>query len=224
MADPRFDGVANQPFAQKVPGWYTMEHVGEMKGGTSYTDDPLGWSEDSRWIEFYANQAIHRASPHLARFYLKISGSDAGSMEGSAVRAEMYVDVDSDEKVLSGQAVHAETKLSTTAKGATGYMTALRGILTFDAVSKTAWGGTYGVAFLTLNIGTGITPAARTSFIIFEDLGAVKGNYLFDSANVADATDGIWDADSGAVSTILGYYKVKTADGDGYLVVYAAHD
>lgn len=220
MPDPRFDNVYDQEFVQKIPGWYTMEHVGELRGGTSYSDDPVGWDNDSRWLEFYANQTIHVSSPHLARFYLKISGTSATSMEGSAVRAETYIDPTGN--VLSGQAVHAELKLGTTGGGASGYLAALRGIVTVEAATRTMQNGVVAGLFLTNNIATGNTEPTRTSFIAFEDLGAVKANYLFDLYSIG-ASGTCWETDSGAVGTVLGYAKVTTPAGEGYLVVYADH-
>ena len=220
MADPRFDGQRDMKAVVKNPGWYVLEHVNEISGGTSYTDDMPGREKDSRWLEFYANQTIHSASPHLARFYLKISGTGAESMEGSAVRAETYLDVTSG-NVLSGQAVHAETKIGATLGNMVGYVTALRGILTIDAATRTFSGGVFCAAYLTSNIATGNTVAARTSFIAFEDSGAVTTSYLIDTASIADGK--CWTADSGAVGTVLGYYTINTASGAGYLVVYANH-
>ena len=222
MADPRFSGQADQKLVVKNPGWFAMEHINELSGGSSYTDDMPGRANDSRWLEFYATTAEIVQSPHLARFYLKMNGTAQDSMEGSAVRAEMYDDVTG--KVMSAQAVHAETKMGTNTTGVVGYLAALRGILTLDADSKTLSGGVYAAAFLTMNIGTGITAANRTSFIAFEDSGKVAANFLFDTESIASASDGVWETDSGAVGgTVLGYYKVQTAAGSGYLVVYANH-
>ena len=222
MGDPRFDGQTDMKAVVKNPGWYAFEHVGEISGGTGYTDDMPGRANDSRWLEFYAATAESIQSPHLARFYLKMNGTAQTSMEGSAVRAEMYDDVTG--KVLSSQAVHAETKMGVNTTGVSGYLTALRGILTLDADSKTLTGGTYSAAYLTLNIGTGITMNSQCSLIQVSDEGAVKGGYLLDSQGVPHAAGGIWDTDSGAVGgTVLGYYKVRTVAGDGFLVVYASH-
>ena len=221
MPDPRFDGKADQKLVQKNPGWFAMEHINELSGGTSYTDDMPGRANDSRWLEFYANQTVRSASPHLARFYLKISGTGATSMEGSAVRAEMNVDPDSG-NVLSAQAIHAETVLAEDAGGASGYLTALRGIVTIDADTRSLQDGVVAVAFLTHNAAAGNTMPTRTSFIAFEDLGAVKANYLFDLYSIG-ATSTCWETDSGAVGTVLGYAKVATPAGAGYLVVYASH-
>lgn len=220
MPDPRFDRAADQPFVQKVPGWFTMEHINELSGGSSYTDDMPGRENDSRWLEFYANQTVHSASPHLARFYLKISGTSATSMEGSAVRAETYIDPTGN--VLSGQAVHAELKLGTTGGGAVGYLAALRGIVTVEATTRTMQDGVVAGLFLTNNVGAGNTIPTRHSFIAFEDLGSVKANYLFDLTSIG-ASSTCWETDSGAVGTPLGYAKVATPAGVGYIVVYDGH-
>ena len=72
MGDPRFDGQTDMKAVVKNPGWYAFEHVGEISGGTGYTDDMPGRANDSRWLEFYAATAESIQSPHLARFYLKM--------------------------------------------------------------------------------------------------------------------------------------------------------
>ena len=222
MPDPRFDRTNDVMAVQLQPGWYSLEHIASLHGGSSYTDDADGWMDDARWVEFYATTAATVRSPHLARFYLKMNGTAQDSMEGSAVRAEMYCDVTG--TVLSSQAIHAETVVGTLCTTVNGYVTALRGILTIDTVSKTFSGGVFAAAFLTMNIGASITAAARTSFIAIEDLGTLKSNYLIDSGNVAHAADGVWATDAGAVGgTVLGYYKVFTAAGAGYIAVYSSH-
>jgi len=220
--DPRFSGNEDKKIPVGFPGQFVLEDVGGIRLGTSYTDDMEGWRSDSRWLEMYANQAVHDYSPHLARFYLKVSGSGATSMEGSAVRAECNMDVDG--RFLSGQAVHAEAVMGADATQIGGYLAALRGVLTIDAATKTiTGGGRCAVLFLTNNIGAGITPTAWTSFIACEEAGSVKANYLLETASIASVSAGVWETNSGAVGTVLGYYKVLTVAGDGYIPVYSDH-
>ena len=221
MADPRFGGQADVKAVVKTPGWFSLEHVNEISGGSDYADDMPGRANDSRWLEFYAATAESIQSPDLARFYLKMNGAAQTSMEGSAVHAEMYDEVTG--ALVSAQAIHAETKMGVGATGVSDYLTALRGILTLDADTKTLTGGAYSAVYLTLSIGTGITMSSDCSFIQVSDEGAVNGGYLLDSQGVASQAAGIWEADTGAVGTPLGYYKVLTAAGAGYLVVYGSH-
>jgi hypothetical protein len=192
-----------------------------LRMGTAYTADVEGWASDSRWLELYASTAS-ASSPHLARFYLKYTLASTSTW-GSAVRAEYQQAHPTGQASAGGQAVHAEAVLATGNTGVVnGYLAALRGVLTLDATTRTV-AGTLANLFLTNNFGTGNTLPTPTSFIMVEDLGAVKTPFLLDATALTSGSGAIWYTTSGAVGTVLGYFAVKTPAGKGYLPVYGNH-
>ena len=161
---------------------------------------------------------------HVYGQRLNIQVSNIASTSSNALRAEIDFTHASGYAIGGGSAIHAAAELGSGNTGHAGLMAGLNAAIITAAESRSLQ-GTYTCLSLQTEFKTGNTlPAATTSFIRFANAGAVKAPLLFDMAGVADATDGAWDADTGAVGTPLGYCKVKTAGGvDGYIVVYDGH-
>ena len=220
--DPRLQGNEDKRMPIMFPGQRILENIGGIRGGTAYTDDVEGWASDSRWLEFYATVSQNASSPHLARFYLKLTGA-SNSIWGSTLRAEYQQAHTSGKASGGGQAVHAEAILGTGNVGVEGYLAALRGVLNISAETRNLE-GRFAACFLTTVIGTGNVMPDTTSFIAMEQGGNVAPAYLLDTKSIPSGGDGkIWETTSDAVNTVLGYYRINTAAGAGYLVVYADH-
>jgi len=223
--DPRFDGMADQK-AVKVGKWFRLEHMGHIQFGTA--DDYVEASAaGKRNLMIYAQQSgAYADDSQVVRVDFKSYGSTTASTTGGAEGDVIWSRFQAHATISGGASAGFFSVRITDQYPASnfGLLAALRGWLTVEAATRSWEGGTMCAIDATLNIKAGnVKGSSVTSIFRANDQGAVKGDYLLDSLAVADATDGIWDADTGAVGTPLGYYKVRTAAGDGYIVVYDGH-
>jgi hypothetical protein len=160
---------------------------------------------------------------HVYGSRINVQVSNAAATTSQAIRAELDFTHTSGYAVGGGSAIHAAAELGAGNTGHAGLLAGLNASIIAAAESRSLQ-GTYCALSLQTEFKTGNTMPAATSFIRMADAGAVKSPLLFDTAGMASASDGAWETDSGGVGgTVLGYYKVKTAAGDGYLVVYSSH-
>ena len=160
---------------------------------------------------------------HVYGSRVNVQVSNIAATSSNAIRAELDFTHASGHAVGGGAAIHAAAEIGS---GNTGHAGLLAGLnASIIAVTDTrSLQGTYCALSLQTAFGANNTMPAATSFIRMANAGSVLSPLLFDTAGMASASDGAWETDSGGVGgTVLGYYKVKTAAGDGYLVVYSSH-
>lgn len=221
MADPRFKGAEDKRIPTDSKGFYMLENVGHLSGGTSTSDYVTSYNTAEKFLNFYFQAAA--ASGSARGMYMRLNFATAGSQAGEAVRAYTTVSA-----ALTGgnttAGIHASLAL-TAAGSQAGLGVGLRATLDAAAATRTLT-GTYAALQVDSNFGAGNTvDGQKVSFIRVADVGAVQMPYLFDfsSLTAADSAAAI-QADSGAVSTIYGYARVLCPGGAvGYIAIYAAH-
>lgn len=201
-------------------GLAMVEPVVYIEGGT-FAAPILSAAAGETFRELWA-RCTGAGHVYGERVYAEITNAAATS--SNAIRAELGLYHTSGAVVTGGSALHAATYLGPTNTGVAGLMAGLNAsIIVQDDTRSLA--GTYAALSLQTEFKAGNTmPANSTSFIRFADTLAIQAPLFFDTSGMASASDGAWETDSGGVGgTVLGYYKVRTAAGNGYMVVYSSH-
>lgn len=163
---------------------------------------------------------------HVYGQRVNIQVSNIASTTSNAIRAEMDWLHASGHAAGGGAAIHAASELGTGNTGHAGLLAGLNAAIIVAAESRSLQ-GTYCALSLQTEFKTGNTMPATTSFIRMADAGAVDSPFLFDTAGIADdedGTSGAWETTADAHSgTVLGYYRLRTVAGTGYVCVYADH-
>ena len=202
-----------------VEHYISRKSTGYMNAGTysaPVTSDAAGETFRQLWAKC-------TGAGHVYGQRVNIQVSNPAATSSNAIRAELDFTHTSGYAVGGGAAIHAASELGATNTGHAGLLAGLNASIIAAADTRSLQ-GTYCALSCQTEFKAGNTmPAATTSFIRCADAGAVKSPLFLDTSGMASASDGAWETDSGAVSTVLGYYKIMTAAGAGYLVVYASH-
>jgi len=224
--DPRFTGNEDMRLPAAASG-LRLENVDVLKIGES--GDPLDKEYTAaRWFELYGKTSIANSAAKLMVLDFEVAGASQATPAMASTLHVTFTDSHTSEKAFNGgEAIYAETVADEADTGASigniGYICAIQARLTITAASKNVAFGPHYALFLVNNFGAGLTVGGEFAFMGFRDRGAVKTPNLWDTVLIGSVSDGAWETTAGAVSTVLGYYKIRTVAGAGYLVVYASH-
>jgi len=221
--DPRFSGNEDKRIPSQG-GYFQLEAVSSIKFGESA--DPVDKEYTaSRWFELYGKTSVANSAAKLMVLDFEVAGASQATPAMASTLHVTFTDSHTSTSAFNGgEAIYAETEVGGGAgsEGNIGYIAAIQARLTAAASSDLTFGKHYAL-FLVMNLGTGSTVGGEVAFIGFRERGGAATSFFWDSVLVTSVSNGVWETNSGAVGTVLGYYKVRTAAGAGYLVVYADH-
>jgi len=200
--------------------WLHYDGVGFMSAGT-YSVPVLSTAAGEAFYELWAKCS---GAGHVYGQRLNIQVTNVAATSSQALRAELDLYPSTAGAPAGGSAGHFAAELGALATGVTGLFAGLNASLILSAATRSLQ-GTYCALSLQSQIKAGNTmPGATTSFIRMADAETLKMPLLFDTEGMATASDGAWEATADALDdTVLGYYKVRTAAGDGYIPVLGSH-
>lgn len=161
---------------------------------------------------------------HVYGYRVNIQVTNIAATSSNAIRAELELLHASGHAVSGGSGLHAAAEIGADNDGHAGLLAGLNASI-IAALDTRSLQGTYCALSCQTEFKAGNTMPAGTSHIRFTDAGAVRCPQLFDLQGLTANAAGAVQEDSGSVSTIYGYARVRCPDGtQGYLVIYAAHN
>lgn len=195
--------------------------VGIMSAGT-YSVPVLSDAPGETFRQIWAKCT---GAGHVYGLRVNIQASNATPNTHNAGRFELDLTAGSG-LPGGGAAIHAALDLSAGAGGISGVAVGVNASMLIGLDSRNLT-GKFACLGLQTAIGANNTFGEIMSFIWFNDAGNVKCPYFWDSTGVpndGDGASGAWETVADAhTGTVIGYYRIQTAAGAGYICVYLDH-